>query len=254
QIALGIHLRGLVQSVDGRIEILRLYGLVGSLEFFIQGLNRGHFLGLFLLCLLHLLQLFLANALLLGSLGLRLLLIEIEGVLIYFHAVAIDRVQLLAILQQRDLYFPGSIPRENYSPFLFVFSVYLRPLSVLYHSTVAPAMGLPCISLATPLTVPVAWAKAVGMPSAASIAISTSTTECFFMFWPPNDCRLLDFQLTILLKACENRLNRQSKIGNSQILFAVSTYGIGSAAPACSKARSRNTQLSHTPQAASSRL
>src|SRR5207247_88186 len=163
QIALGIHLRGLVQSVDGRIEILRLYGLVGSLEFFIQGLNRGHFLGLFLLCLLHLLQLFLANALLLGSLGLRLLLIEIEGVLIYFHAVAIDRVQLLAILQQRDLYFPGSIPREKYSPFLLVFSVYLRPLSVLYHSTVAPAMGLPCISLATPLTVPVAWAKAVGM-------------------------------------------------------------------------------------------
>src|SRR5207245_6469546 len=33
-----------------------------------------------------------------------------------------------------------SIPREKYSPFLLVFSVYLRPLSVLYHSTVAPAM------------------------------------------------------------------------------------------------------------------
>src|SRR5207249_7441886 len=105
----------------------------GSLECFFQGLNRCHFLGLFLLCLLHLLQLFLANALLLGSLGLRLLLIEIEGVLIYFHAVAIDRVQLLAILQQRDFIFSRLDSQRKYSPFLLVFSVYLRPLSVLYH-------------------------------------------------------------------------------------------------------------------------
>ncbi len=45
------------------------------------------------------------DSLLLGRLGLRLLLIEVEGVLIYFHAVAIDRVQLLAILQQRDFIF-----------------------------------------------------------------------------------------------------------------------------------------------------
>src|SRR5207247_11345131 len=87
------------------------------------------------------------------------------------------------------LYFPGSIPREKYSPFLLVFSVYLRPLSVLYHSTVAPAMGLPCISLATPLTVPVAWAKAAGMHRAAGIAIITSTTERFFMFGLQNEYR-----------------------------------------------------------------
>jgi hypothetical protein len=44
--------------------------------------------------------------------------------------------------------------------------------------------------------------------------------------------------------------NQKSAINNSYLR----AYGIGSSAPASSNARNRSTQLSHTPQAASSRL
>ena len=47
------------------------------------------------------------------------------------------------------------MPSEKYSPLLFVLSVYLRPVSLLSHSTVAPVTGLPSTSLHTPFTLPV---------------------------------------------------------------------------------------------------
>src|ERR1017187_293097 len=79
------------------------------------------------------------------------------------------------------------MPSEKYSPFLLVFRLYFRPLSVLLHSRLAPTIGFPCASLQTPFTVPVAWANTGGTHSAATATATTSTTiskRCF-MFWPP---------------------------------------------------------------------
>src|SRR6476646_11115121 len=74
------------------------------------------------------------------------------------------------------------MPREKYSPFLLVFRLYFRPLSVLTHSRLAPAIGFPCASLQTPFTVPVAWANTGGTHSAATATTRTTISKRCFMF------------------------------------------------------------------------
>src|SRR5580704_9344070 len=54
-------------------------------------------------------------------------------------------------------------PSVKYSPLSLVLRSYLRPFWAFTHSTVAPAMGLPSVSLQTPLTLPVTSATAEGM-------------------------------------------------------------------------------------------
>src|SRR5262249_35119051 len=67
------------------------------------------------------------------------------------------------------VYLPGSIPREKYSPFLLVFRLKVRPLSLLCQTTWASVIGLPWASLQAPFTVPVC-AEAGTIQSTATTA------------------------------------------------------------------------------------
>src|SRR6185312_655907 len=92
------------------------------------------------------------------------------------------------------LYLPISMPREKYSPFLLVFRLYFRPLSVLTHSRLAPAIGFPSISLQTPFTVPVAWANTGGTHSAATATTSINISKRCFMFLASRLIKLIDIE------------------------------------------------------------
>src|SRR5215831_16694632 len=135
----------------------------------------------------------------------------------------------LPFCESTTLYLPGSMPSEKYSPFLFVFSEYLRPLSVLYQSRVAPAMGWPCMSLQTPLTVPVACANTGGTHSAAIMANGNKIEKFLFILTSRRTIAIADFRLT-----------HQARTGTAR-------YGMGSVAPASWKARRRRAQLSQAP-------
>src|SRR5947209_2670199 len=78
------------------------------------------------------------------------------------------------------LYLPGAMPSEKYSPFLLSFRVYLRPVSMLSHSTVPSVIGFPSASLQTPFTVPVAWANMGGTHRPSTRATSNvHAKRCF---------------------------------------------------------------------------
>src|ERR1035437_10677592 len=73
---------------------------------------------------------------------------------------------------------------EKYSPFELVFRLIFLPFSALNSSTVAPWIGLPLSSLATPFTVPVNCAQ-TGAALIATRNVSNMTREiCFFIFPP----------------------------------------------------------------------
>src|SRR6266404_710339 len=144
------------------------------------------------------------------------------------------------------------MPGEKYSPFLLVFRLYFRPLSVLAHSTLAPAIGVPSIFLAVPLTVPVAWANTGDTHSVATATTSITISKRCFIFLASRLTKLIS--LLPRFETIQTLSIRHVHQNYPQALPASAAYGIGSALPASWNARRRSTQLSHTPHARSSRL
>src|SRR5262249_38452540 len=91
------------------------------------------------------------------------------------------------------------MPNEKYSPFLLSFRVYLRPVSMLIHSTVPFVIGLPSASRHTPFTVPVAWAKIAGTHRPTTKATSNIHAKRCFIGASTNQLRLQieDFRFQI---------------------------------------------------------
>src|SRR5882762_1006769 len=93
------------------------------------------------------------------------------------------------------------MPSEKYSPFLLSFSVYLRPVSRLSHSTVPSVIAFPSPSLQTPFTVPVAWAKTGGTHSPSTSMTSTANAKRCFIVASRLKTKNYDFRLPIVFPA-----------------------------------------------------
>src|SRR5579863_7522878 len=100
------------------------------------------------------------------------------------------------------------MPKEKYSPLLLVLRSYLRPVSTLTHSTVAPTIGLPCVSLQTPFTLVVSWAKAgPAHRPAVNIKSASMTKYCFIGLASGSNLnfRLRDSMTVCLLSPFHNK-------------------------------------------------
>src|ERR1700757_2268187 len=111
------------------------------------------------------------------------------------------------------LYLPGAMPSEKYSPFLLSLRVYLRPVSILSHSTVPLVTGFPSASLQTPFTVPVAWANKGGTHRPSTRATSSVDAKRCFIGASTNQLslRIEDFRLQIPRRPTGRPLNLQSE-------------------------------------------
>src|SRR5882672_3168421 len=125
QIAGRIGLGGLIESGDRSFVVHALYGLIGNGKLLVQRLYGVGLFGYLGLLLLHRLELFRTNALLLGRLGLRFLQVEIKRGFIHSHRKASNLVQLLAILSERDLVLAGFDAQRKVLAFLVGLQVVL---------------------------------------------------------------------------------------------------------------------------------
>src|SRR5215469_7373721 len=89
------------------------------------------------------------------------------------------------------MYFPGPRPREKYSPFLLVFSVYFCPLSMFAQTTMPSAIGLPWASLQTPFTLPEACPKTGGIHSPSASSAKRRIANRFFILPPGKESILV---------------------------------------------------------------
>src|SRR6267378_1003043 len=96
------------------------------------------------------------------------------------------------------------MPSEKYSPFLLSFSVYLRPVSRLSHSTVPSVIAFPSPSLQTPFTVPVAWAKTGGTHSPPTSMTTIAHAKRCFIVASRLKTKIYDFRLPIVFSAAHN--------------------------------------------------